>query len=123
MCSGFAGSSVRNGDVRLIASIKSQDNGSITFHLENNTKGNVECRPDTWVLVVDGKKLADSGMIFGNGPGPVDGYKTLRPGASFQFSRTLGPAYFQKDKQDTVQWVGAGFKSNVLTFRYRPPAN
>ena len=121
MCSGSAGSSVQNSDLRLIASIKSQDNGLITFHLENITIGSVECRPETWVLIVDGKKLTDSGMIFGNGPGPVDGYKTLRAGASFEFAKALGPAYFQKNKKDTVQWVGAGFKSNVLTFRYRPP--
>jgi hypothetical protein len=55
--------------------------------------------------------------------GPVDAYKTLRAGASFEFGKNLGPAYFPENKKHTIQWIGAGFKSNVLTFRYRSPVN
>jgi hypothetical protein len=50
--------------------------------------------------VIDGKELSDSGWIFGNGPGPVGGYRTLDAGATFDFSKALPIAkYFSETRE------------------------
>jgi hypothetical protein len=128
---GFAGPLITSADTKLNASIKAESVQNraeryemISFHLENTSTGAVECRPETWSLIVDGKELVDSGMIFGNGPGPVGGYGTLRPGASFGFSKALDLVrYFPENKEHTVQWKGAGFTSNIVRFRNSRTAN
>jgi hypothetical protein len=45
----------------------------INFILLNDDETAVNSSADSWKIVIDGKELSDSGMIFGNGPGPVGG--------------------------------------------------
>jgi len=128
---GFATSSPTSADANLKASIKAESlqmaersYEMISFHLENMSSESVRCEPETWVLEIDGKELTDSGMILMNGISPAGGYNTLRPGASFSFTKGLEIArYFPENKEYSVQWKGAGFTSNVVTFHIDPPVH
>ncbi len=126
---GLPSSPMSSPDRNLLASIKATSVQSnveryemISFHLENKSPDAVECRPETWIIMVDGKELADSGLIFGNGPSPVGGYGSLPAGTSFDFAKGLDIVrYFPDFKEHSVQWRAAGFTSNIFRFRTSAP--
>ena len=57
----------------------------VAFRLLNDSETTQNTAPESWQIVIDGKELEDSGMIFGNGPEPTGGYGTLEAGATFDF--------------------------------------
>jgi hypothetical protein len=98
----------------------------ITFRLKNGTQIDVECRPETWALMIDGKAYAGSGMLFGNGPGTPGGpcqaglqsseerRALLKPGAVFEKTYLLALVNFFPENRDyKVAWRAAGFESNT----------
>lgn len=51
--------------------------------------------------------MRDSGMIFGNGPGPVGGWGALKPGESYEFGRGLSLA------PESTEFLGKASTSRV----------
>ena len=91
---------------------------SIGFHLQNTVEAEIDCKPDTWELVINGSPYAYSNMLFGNGLGPVGGFGELEAGGSFDFGKGLDYArFFPEDKDYRVLWRAADFQSNTLTIR------
>jgi hypothetical protein len=87
----------------------------LIFHLANHSHANADSESRTWKLVIDDKDVVDSGMIFGNGPGPIGGYGTLQPGSSYDFGKNLPLVrYFPEDRQYKVCWRGSHFRSDVI---------
>lgn len=71
-----------------------------------------------WVLEIDGAEVRDSGMIFGNGPGPVGGWGALKPGESYEFGRGLSLAqYFPHAGEYRISWKGKHFQSSTIKIR------
>jgi len=93
----------------------------VTFHLLNDSETALSAAPESWKIVIDGKELSDSDWIFGNGPEPVEGYRTLAAGATFDFGKALSIAkYFPEAKEYKISWKGRYFQSPTLTFRIPP---
>jgi hypothetical protein len=87
----------------------------ISFVLLNDRDSAADSYPGSWTLVVDGKELDDSGMIFGNGPMPVGGYGTLAPGESYSFGKGLDlKGYFPVAGVYSLTWKGKEFQSPTL---------
>src|SRR5690349_20874079 len=61
----------------------------VTFLLLNDSETTRGAAPESWKLVIDGKELEDSTFLFSNGPGPIGGYGSLAPGATFNFGKAL----------------------------------
>ncbi len=81
---------------------------------DSNTPLNV--RAKSWKIVVNGTELEDSGGIFGNGPEPVGGYDTLKPGEYYSFGKALSvKEYFPSPREYRVAWKGNGFESPAIT--------
>jgi len=90
--------------------------GDLIFHLTNGSNHSIDSAPGTWTLVIDGKDVADSGMIFGNGPAPIGGFGTLKPGAAYEFEKGLPLVqYFPENRDYKVLWRGSQFRSNRVT--------
>ena len=88
----------------------------LTFVLLNDSDTPHDVESGSWRIVINGSELNDSGMIFGNGPGPVGGYKVLGPGETYEFGKALPIAeYFLPNGQYKVGWKGAAFQSPRIT--------
>ena len=86
------------------------------FLLLNDSNTALDVDAGSWAIVVNGTELTDSNMIFGNGPMPVDGYSTLKPGEHYEFSKELSmKTYFRVAGKDKIAWRGSGFESSTLT--------
>ena len=91
---------------------------SVTFCLANRSKMVLLSKPETWVLVVDGKVAPDPGGQLWMGGRPPEGYGTVPPGATFRFGKGLSRAqYFPADREYRLFWKAAGFRSNVVVIR------
>jgi len=90
----------------------------VSFVLLNDGDTPAEALTGSWKLVIDGKELRDSGMIFENGPQPVDGWRTLNPGETAEFSKELEAIRYFPDARDyKVSWHGTGFQSPTVTVK------
>jgi len=88
----------------------------LTFILLNDSDAPMNAVEGGWQMVIDGKELPDSGVIFGNGPGPVGGYGILKPGESYEFGKGLELSrYFPEEREYQVSWKGPGFQSSTIT--------
>jgi hypothetical protein len=88
----------------------------VVFHLLNDSDTPQSTAPESWKIVVDGKELSDSGLIFGNGPEPSGGYETLVAGATFHFGKALQIAqYFPETRKYKISWKGRQFQSPTVT--------
>jgi hypothetical protein len=88
----------------------------LSFILLNDSDEAVDVGAGSWTLVVDGVPLKDSGMLFGNGPEPSGGYRILRPGKHYEFSKAFSVAkYFSGPGKHEIYWKGHGFQSRTLT--------
>jgi hypothetical protein len=95
---------------------------SLTFIVLNDSEAPLDVQASSWKIVIDGSELKDSGMIFGNGPGPVGGYQILKPGEHYQFGKALPiPEYFSIGEHK-VSWKGDGFQSPTITVRIKAPS-
>lgn len=94
----------------------------VSFVLLNDGDTPQDTSPRTWTLVIDGKESSDSGMMFGNGPRPTGGWRTLNSGEAAEFGYALEVSkYFPEVREYRLSWKGVGFQSPTITFR--PPAN
>ena len=94
----------------------------ISFVLLNDDDKPIDASEASWKLTIDGRELDDSGMIFGNGLGPVGGWKTLNPGTTAEFSKGLdADKYFPESRAYKLSWKGRGFQSP--TIEVTVPAN
>jgi hypothetical protein len=90
----------------------------LTFVLLNDSDAPINTAEESWQIVIDGKELKDSGLIFGNGLRPVGGWGVLKPGESFQFGKGLGLSnYFPEEREYKVSWKGKGFRSSTILVR------
>jgi hypothetical protein len=88
----------------------------LSFVLVNDSNVPLNVHPDSWKIVVNGKELKDSDWIFGNGPGPVGGYRILKPGDHYEFGKALSArGYFPSSGEYTVAWKGVGFESSTIS--------
>jgi hypothetical protein len=84
----------------------------------NDGETTVNSAGEGWKIVVDGKEISDSDFIFGNGPGPIGGWNTLKPGEWFDFGKSLDIGkYFTEEREYRVSWKGARFQSPTITVK------
>jgi hypothetical protein len=96
----------------------------LLFVLLNDSEKPLDVEARSWTLVLNGKDLNDSGMLFGNGPMPVGGYRILKPGESYEFGKALPIAeYFPSNGQYKVKWKGAAFQSPTITVTITPASH
>jgi hypothetical protein len=94
---------------------------SIEFGLVNDSDEVVSTGAGSWKIVINGQELADSDIIFGNGPGPSTGWGTLQPGTSFIFGKSLPMnEYFSKPGIYEVTWKGSQFAARPVIVRVMP---
>jgi hypothetical protein len=87
----------------------------LSFILLNDSDRPIDVKASTWKIAVDGGELPDSDSIFGNGPHPTGGYKTLNPGESYQFGYALPVRkYFPYSGKYKVAWKGSDFESSTI---------
>jgi hypothetical protein len=87
----------------------------VSFVLLNDDDKPLDASEASWKLTIDGRELDDSGMIFGNGLGPVGGWKTLNAGATAEFSKGLdAEKYFPESRAYKLSWKGRGFQSPTI---------
>lgn len=87
----------------------------LSFVLLNDSQRVIDSSPGSWKIVINGKELADSGWIFGNGLSPSGGYGKLNPGDSYEFGKGLDISkYFPRDGEYRVSWRGQGFQSSTI---------
>jgi hypothetical protein len=96
----------------------------VTFVLLNNSDTPLDVESGSWRIVINGSELNDSGIIFGNGPVPVGGYKVPKPGETYAFGKALPIAeYFLPNGQYNVSWKGAAFQSPGITVAVTPTSH
>src|ERR1700759_3210069 len=61
----------------------------LSFLLLNDSSTEIDLKPESWKLVINGKELEDSGMIFVNGPMPAKGLAPLQPGDNYVVAEPL----------------------------------
>jgi hypothetical protein len=93
----------------------------VTFVLLNDSDAPINTAEESWQIVIDGKELKDSGLIFGNGIRPVGDWGILKPGESFQFGKGLKLGnYFPDEREYKVSWKRKGFQSSTIVVRIMP---
>ncbi|MGC2248784.1 MAG: hypothetical protein WA609_19430 [Terriglobales bacterium] len=96
----------------------------LTFLLLNDSETPVDVEASSWRILVNGSELNDSGMIFGNGPGPKGGYHVLKPGKTYEFGKALPiTKYFLPNGQYKVSWKGSAFQSPTITVTITPASH
>jgi hypothetical protein len=97
------------------------ENGSsqlLVFLLMNDSDHALDSAARSWALIIDDHPASDRGGQLWTGPGPIEGYGTLRPGASYEFGKELSiNQYFPEVRDYKVYWKSAGFRSNVAVVR------
>jgi hypothetical protein len=91
---------------------------SVTFEflLVNDGNDDVDVRPDTWRIVVDGQPLDDhDDPIFLNDRGQPLAFAPLKPGEFRYFTLTLDPKYFDDARTYKISWEGKGFHSATIS--------
>jgi uncharacterized protein affecting Mg2+/Co2+ transport len=93
----------------------------LTFVLLNDSDAPINTVEESWQIVIDGKELKESDIIFGNGLRPVGGWGVLKPGESYQFGNGLVLRnYFPEDREYKVSWEGKGFQSSTIVVKITP---
>ena len=93
----------------------------LTFVLLNDSDAPINTVEESWQIVIDGKELKESDIIFGNGLQPVGGWGILKPGESFKFGKGLTLSnYFPDEPEYKVSWKGKGFQSSTIVVRIMP---
>ncbi len=87
----------------------------LTFTLVNNDRKVIDPRIGSSKIVVNGKALADSAFILGNGPRAANS-DALPPGDRLTFGYALGQ-HFERPGVYRVHWEGEGFLSPQIIFR------
>ena len=94
----------------------------LSFVLLNDSDSTLDVHEGSWKIVVNGDELADSGMIFGNGPMPQTGWTRLRPGEHYEFGKGLPlPEYFPHGGEYRISWKGDQFQSPTVIVKIPDP--
>jgi hypothetical protein len=91
---------------------------NVEFTLVNDGEATIDPKIGESRIVVEGKELADSGLILGNGPRDAR-FAALPPGQCLRFSYSLGD-YFKEPGIYRVSWRGANSRSPEVVFRVLP---
>lgn len=93
----------------------------VSFLLLNDSDAPIDVEAGSWSIVINGSELKNSGEIFGNGPMPVGGYHSLKPGESYELAKSLPIVeYFLPNGEHEVSWKGTGFHSPTITVTINP---
>ena len=93
----------------------------LTLVLLNDSDAPINTVEESWQIVIDGKELKESDIIFGNGLRRVGGWGVLKPGESYQFGEGLALSnYFPEEREYKVSWKGKGFQSSTIVVRITP---
>jgi hypothetical protein len=93
----------------------------LTFVLLNDSDAPINTVEESWQIVIEGKELKESDIIFGNGLRPVGGWGLLKPGESYQFGNGLALSnYFPEEREYKVSWKGKGFQSSTIVVKIAP---
>ena len=84
----------------------------ISFVLLNDDDKPLDTSEASWRLIIDGREVGDSGIVFGNGLGPIGGWKTLNPGATAEFRKGL-----DADKYDLNRRTGPDANGSENIYR------
>ncbi len=88
----------------------------LSFLLLNDSGSTMDVQANSWKIVINGAELEGSGMIFGNGPMPVGGFTSLKPGDNYELGKALPVnRYFPSPGKYTIAWKGSGFESSTIT--------
>jgi hypothetical protein len=88
----------------------------ISLVLLNDSDVPINATAGGWTILIDGKEVADSDLIFGNGPQPGNGWGVLNPGESYDFGKGLDLAkYFPVARDYQVSWKGNTFRSSTIS--------
>jgi len=63
-----------------IEAVKFESHVQLSFLLLNDSGTDIALKPESWKIVINGKELEDSEMIFDKGLSPVKGLPPLLPG-------------------------------------------
>ena len=94
------------------------DRLNLSFALVNDGAKLINPKVSRSKLVVNGKALADSDFLLGNGPRDAR-FEALSPGDHLLFGYALGKV-FARPGSYRVCWEGEGFRSAEITFRVLP---
>jgi hypothetical protein len=94
------------------------DGLKVEFTLVNDGEATIDPKIGESRIVVQGKELAESGLILGNGPRDAR-FAALPPGQCLRFNSSLGD-YFKEPGNYRVSWRGANFRSPEVVFRVLP---
>jgi hypothetical protein len=96
----------------------------LSFVLLNDSEMPLDVESGSWRIVVNGSELKDSGIIFGNGPMPPEGWRVLKPGETYELSKSLPIVeYFLPNGEYKVSWRGAAFQSPTITVAITPASH
>jgi hypothetical protein len=87
----------------------------INFTVTNDGKITVDPKIKSSKIVINGKELDDSALIFGNGPRGAN-WNALAPGGTLRFSYDLAK-YFQASGVYRISWKGQGFEAPTIEFK------
>jgi type II secretory pathway pseudopilin PulG len=91
---------------------------NIEFTLVNDGDTSIDPKIGESKIVVNGKELAGSALILGNGPRDAR-FEALPPGEHLQFGYALGD-YFKEPGIYRVSWQGEHFQTPEIVFRVLP---
>ena len=100
----------------VLLPMESGPNVQLSFLLLNDSGTDIALKPESWKIVINGKELEDSEMIFDKGFASVKGLPPLLPGQSAAFMEFLPTKqYFPHPGKYTLSWKGDGFESSSIT--------
>lgn len=91
------------------------ENLQVYFALVNESDKPLDPKVDSWTLMVNGQRYADSAFLFGNGPRDQR-WKSLPAGERLEFAYKVGGLFKTPDTY-SISWKGAGFESAPVVFR------
>ena len=94
----------------------------LSLILLNDSGSPLDVHMGSWKVVVNGDELADSAVIFGNGPMPTRGYTRLQPGEHYEFGKALPLLeYFPHGGRYRISWKGDKFQSPTVVVEIPTP--
>ena len=90
----------------------------INFTVTNGGSTTVDPKIDSSKIIVNGRELDDSALIFGNGPRGAN-WNALPPGGTLQFGYNLAK-YFLASGVYQISWKGQAFEAPAIEFRVAP---
>ncbi len=118
----FPGAALPAEGKSVFAGLSARSNSSckcieLTFLRRNDSNARTPQAGDL-KIVIDGKDLTESDLIFGNGINVEARYQPLAPGQEYSFNIGLDIAqYFPEHRDYRVSWKGADFQSEAILVR------